>query len=167
VNFVLMLLQGRLSSPPIKQSTRPQPRPNSTSDVALKIKPSLRLSLNSQGSVMGSYQNGVAGGKQSVAGGEQSVAGGEQSAAVVDKGVDFAQYFCTYAFLYHQKEMLSDRVRMDAYYNAIFKNKHHFQGKVSLSLSLSLSVSVCFWVGTRERLKLCRCFNVGKQRQTG
>jgi protein arginine N-methyltransferase 1 len=91
---------------------------------------------------MGSYQNGVG--------------GGERSATGVDKGVDFAQYFCTYAFLYHQKEMLSDRVRMDAYFNAIFQNKHHFQGKVSLSLSLSLSLSerMCFWVGTRERLKL-------------
>ncbi|KAJ9538805.1 hypothetical protein OSB04_031538 [Centaurea solstitialis] len=47
----------------------------------------------------------------------------------VDKGVDFANYFCTYAFLYHQKEMLSDRVRMDAYFNSVFKNKHHFIGK--------------------------------------
>jgi hypothetical protein len=49
----------------------------------------------------------------------------------VDKAADFANYFCTYAFLYHQKEMLSDRVRMDAYYNAIFRNARHFQGKVS------------------------------------
>ncbi|XP_077211280.1 protein arginine methyltransferase 10 [Tasmannia lanceolata] len=52
----------------------------------------------------------------------------------VDKGVDFANYFCTYAFLYHQKEMLSDRVRMDAYYNAIFKNHHHFRGKIVLDV---------------------------------
>ncbi|KAE7998834.1 hypothetical protein FH972_003336 [Carpinus fangiana] len=69
---------------------------------------------------MGSYQNGVG--------------GGERSATGVDKGVDFAQYFCTYAFLYHQKEMLSDRVRMDAYFNAIFQNKHHFQGKAVLDV---------------------------------
>lgn len=61
------------------------------------------------------------------------VAGG---AVAVDKGVDYAQYFCTYSFLYHQKEMLSDRVRMDAYFNAIFKNKHHFDGKVTLFLLL-------------------------------
>ncbi|KAK3210842.1 hypothetical protein Dsin_015548 [Dipteronia sinensis] len=60
------------------------------------------------------------------------VGGGD--AASVDKGVDFANYFCTYAFLYHQKEMLSDRVRMDAYYNAIFQNKHHFQGKAVLDV---------------------------------
>ena len=52
----------------------------------------------------------------------------------VDKGVDYAQYFCTYAFLYHQKEMLSDRVRMDAYFNAIFENKHHFNGKTVLDV---------------------------------
>ncbi|KAK6151785.1 hypothetical protein DH2020_014420 [Rehmannia glutinosa] len=52
----------------------------------------------------------------------------------VDKGVDFANYFCTYGFLYHQKEMLCDRVRMDAYFNAIFENKHHFQGKTVLDV---------------------------------
>ncbi|XP_041004852.1 protein arginine N-methyltransferase PRMT10-like [Juglans microcarpa x Juglans regia] len=69
---------------------------------------------------MGSYQNGVV--------------GGDRSATAVDKGVDFAQYFCTYAFLYHQKEMLSDRVRMDAYFNSIFQNKHHFQGKTVLDV---------------------------------
>ncbi|KAF5459121.1 hypothetical protein F2P56_023101 [Juglans regia] len=69
---------------------------------------------------MGSYQNGVV--------------DGERSATPVDKGVDFAQYFCTYAFLFHQKEMLSDRVRMDAYFNSIFQNKHHFQGKTVLDV---------------------------------
>ncbi|XP_010925253.1 protein arginine N-methyltransferase PRMT10 [Elaeis guineensis] len=66
-----------------------------------------------------------------------STANGSSSAsraAAVDKGVDFANYFCTYAFLYHQKEMLSDRVRMDAYYNAVFQNKHHFRGKVVLDV---------------------------------
>ncbi|KAI3781888.1 hypothetical protein L2E82_11916 [Cichorium intybus] len=52
----------------------------------------------------------------------------------VDKEVDFANYFCTYAFLYHQKEMLSDRVRMDAYYNSVFQNKHHFIGKTVLDV---------------------------------
>lgn len=55
-----------------------------------------------------------------------------------DKGADFANYFCTYAFLYHQKEMLSDRVRMDAYYDSIFRNARHFKGKVrAVSLPLS------------------------------
>ncbi|KAK9101919.1 hypothetical protein Sjap_019173 [Stephania japonica] len=52
----------------------------------------------------------------------------------VDKGVDFANYFCTYGFLYHQKEMLCDRVRMDAYFNSIFQNKHHFHSKTVLDV---------------------------------
>lgn len=49
---------------------------------------------------------------------------------MVDKEVDFANYFCTYSYLYHQKEMLCDRVRMDAYHSAVFRNAHHFRGKV-------------------------------------
>ncbi|OAE29172.1 hypothetical protein AXG93_1862s1300 [Marchantia polymorpha subsp. ruderalis] len=52
----------------------------------------------------------------------------------VDKAADFANYFCTYAFLYHQKEMLSDRVRMDAYYRSIFRNAKHFLGKTVLDV---------------------------------
>ncbi|EFJ04382.1 hypothetical protein SELMODRAFT_267887 [Selaginella moellendorffii] len=54
--------------------------------------------------------------------------------APVDKAVDFANYFCTYSYLYHQKDMLSDRVRMDAYHSAVFKNKRHFQGKTVLDV---------------------------------
>lgn len=81
---------------------------------------------------MGSSANGVAGSRSSNGGGGASV----------DKGVDFANYFCTYAFLYHQKEMLSDRVRMDAYFNSIFENKSHFLGKVSITLHLSLYLSL-------------------------
>ncbi|XP_010254329.1 PREDICTED: protein arginine N-methyltransferase PRMT10 [Nelumbo nucifera] len=72
---------------------------------------------------MGSSSNGAAG--------NLTAKGNE---VVVDKGVDFANYFCTYAFLYHQKEMLCDRVRMDAYFNAIFENKEHFRGKTVLDV---------------------------------
>lgn len=71
-----------------------------------------------------STSNGVVGNRISSNGGRP----------VVDKEVDFANYFCTYAFLYHQKEMLSDRVRMDAYYNSIFRNKSHFLDKVVLDV---------------------------------
>ncbi|KAK9060731.1 hypothetical protein SSX86_021437 [Deinandra increscens subsp. villosa] len=74
---------------------------------------------------MGSTANGAADG---------NVTSGSNGSATVDKGVDFANYFCTYAFLYHQKEMLSDRVRMDAYYSSVFKNKHHFIGKTVLDV---------------------------------
>lgn len=75
----------------------------------------------------------------------------------VDKGVDFANYFCTYGFLYHQKEMLCDRVRMDAYYNAVFENKHHFKGKVFKSISnqsLSFSIIILF--------RIC-CFDISRR----
>ncbi|KAL4653997.1 hypothetical protein ACB092_01G346300 [Castanea dentata] len=78
---------------------------------------------------MGSYQIGVVAGDRSGASN-----GGGAPVPVVDKELDFAQYFCTYAFLYHQKEMLSDRVRMDAYYNSVFQNKHHFKGKTVLDV---------------------------------
>ncbi|KAE8729718.1 Protein arginine N-methyltransferase PRMT10 [Hibiscus syriacus] len=77
---------------------------------------------------MGSRTNGVAGGS---------------SNRLVDKGADFANYFCTYAFLYHQKEMLSDRVRMDAYYNAVFKNKHYFHGKLVQGRYMLLKQPIC------------------------
>lgn len=52
----------------------------------------------------------------------------------VDKAADFANYFCTYAFLYHQKEMLSDSVRMDAYHSSVFKNPKHFRNKIVLDV---------------------------------
>uniref|UniRef100_A0ACD6A500 Uncharacterized protein n=1 Tax=Avena sativa TaxID=4498 RepID=A0ACD6A500_AVESA len=74
---------------------------------------------------MASTQNGAA------AAAGSSAAGGVPP---VDKEVDFANYFCTYAYLYHQKEMLCDRVRMDAYHSAVFRNPHHFRGKVVLDV---------------------------------
>ncbi|THU52453.1 hypothetical protein C4D60_Mb10t04140 [Musa balbisiana] len=72
--------------------------------------------------------------------------------AVVDKDVDFANYFCTYAYLYHQKEMLADRVRMDAYFNAVFQNKHHFQGKVVLDVGTGSGILAiwCAQAGARK-----------------
>lgn len=72
--------------------------------------------------------------------------------AAVDKGVDFANYFCTYGFLYHQKEMLCDRVRMDAYFNAIFENKHHFQGKTVLDVGTGSGILAiwCAQAGARK-----------------
>lgn len=53
------------------------------------------------------------------------------------KGVDeadFANYFCTYEFLYHQKEMLEDVARMDAYHDAVMRNAKLFEGRVVLDV---------------------------------
>lgn len=36
------------------------------------------------------------------------------------------------SYLFHQKEMLEDRTRMQAYYDAVFQNKACFEGKVRL-----------------------------------
>lgn len=76
-----------------------------------------------------------------------AAASGSCGARPVDKEVDFANYFCTYAYLYHQKEMLCDRVRMDAYHSAVFRNAPHFQGKVGTPLNPSENsiLSRQFW----------------------
>jgi len=47
---------------------------------------------------------------------------------------DFANYFCVYGYLYHQKQMLADEIRMNGYYNSIFKNKKQFEGKIVLDV---------------------------------
>lgn len=57
-----------------------------------------------------------------------------------DKAADFANYFCSYAYLYHQKQMLMDHVRMRAYHNAIMYNKHLFEGKVVLDVGTGSGV---------------------------
>ncbi|CAI5967479.1 unnamed protein product [Closterium sp. NIES-65] len=62
--------------------------------------------------------------------------GGGGGRPQVDKAADFANYFCTYAYLYHQKDMLSDRVRMNAYRDAVMKNKAHFVDKVFVNHQL-------------------------------
>ncbi|GAU38341.1 hypothetical protein TSUD_395950 [Trifolium subterraneum] len=68
----------------------------------------------------------------------ENTAGGNRGIAV-SKEIDYANYFCTYSFLYHKKEMLSYRARMDAYFNAVFENRHHFKDKVILLLLLLLT----------------------------
>jgi type I protein arginine methyltransferase len=47
---------------------------------------------------------------------------------------DFANYFCTYAYIFHQKQMLQDDLRMQSYRDAIFENPAHFKDKVVLDV---------------------------------
>ena len=55
------------------------------------------------------------------------------------KATDFANYFCSYAQLYHQKQMLADHNRMAAYHSAILGNADVFKNKVGAGFLL-----VCF-----------------------
>eukprot|EP00197_Chlamydomonas_leiostraca_P014660 CAMPEP_0202867434 /NCGR_PEP_ID=MMETSP1391-20130828/9431_1 /ASSEMBLY_ACC=CAM_ASM_000867 /TAXON_ID=1034604 /ORGANISM="Chlamydomonas leiostraca, Strain SAG 11-49" /LENGTH=379 /DNA_ID=CAMNT_0049547481 /DNA_START=156 /DNA_END=1295 /DNA_ORIENTATION=+ len=57
---------------------------------------------------------------------------------------DFANYFCTYAYLYHQKEMLEDHKRTGAYYQAIMSNRRQFQGKVVLDVGTGSGILSIF-----------------------
>jgi type I protein arginine methyltransferase len=50
------------------------------------------------------------------------------------KASDFANYFCSYAQLYHQKTMLQDHARMAAYHAAIRGNADVFRDKVVLDI---------------------------------
>ena len=47
---------------------------------------------------------------------------------------DFANYFCAYAQLYHQKQMLTDHNRMAAYHAAIVGNADVFKDKVVMDV---------------------------------
>lgn len=50
------------------------------------------------------------------------------------KASDFANYFCSYAQLYHQKQMLADHNRMAAYHSAILGNSDVFKDKVVMDV---------------------------------
>ena len=70
-----------------------------------------------------------------------------------EKASDFANYFCSYAFLYHQKQMLMDNVRMKAYHNAIMQNKSLFEGKVVLDVGTGSGV-LAIWAAQAGAAKV-------------
>lgn len=51
-----------------------------------------------------------------------------------EKAADYANYFCSYAYLHHQAQMLKDHVRMHAYHSSVMNNKEEFAGKVVLDV---------------------------------
>ena len=59
------------------------------------------------------------------------------------KATDFANYFCSYAQLYHQKQMLVDHNRMASYHQAIMGNSDVFKDKVSLLCQVLQLYSTC------------------------
>lgn len=60
------------------------------------------------------------------------------------ESTDFANYFCTYAYIYHQKDMLEDHKRTGAYYQAVLSNKRQFQGKVVLDVGTGSGILAIF-----------------------
>ncbi|PNW75848.1 hypothetical protein CHLRE_12g558100v5 [Chlamydomonas reinhardtii] len=60
------------------------------------------------------------------------------------ESTDFANYFCTYAYIYHQKDMLEDHKRTGAYYQAVLSNKRQFQGKVVLDVGTGSGILALF-----------------------
>lgn len=73
---------------------------------------------------------------------EDYVTDGESSKVgkKMTKEEDFANYFCTYGYLYHQKDMLQDRHRMDSYYRAITENRDLFREKVVLDVGTGTGI---------------------------
>eukprot|EP00193_Tetraselmis_chui_P010032 CAMPEP_0177786342 /NCGR_PEP_ID=MMETSP0491_2-20121128/20865_1 /TAXON_ID=63592 /ORGANISM="Tetraselmis chuii, Strain PLY429" /LENGTH=367 /DNA_ID=CAMNT_0019307533 /DNA_START=301 /DNA_END=1404 /DNA_ORIENTATION=- len=60
------------------------------------------------------------------------------------EGQDFANYFCTYAFIYHQKDMLEDHKRTGAYFNSVMQNRRQFEGKVVLDVGTGSGILAIF-----------------------
>lgn len=58
----------------------------------------------------------------------------------LEETIEYANYFATYAYLYHQKQMLEDHVRMVSYRDAILRNRAQFEGKVVLDVGTGSGV---------------------------
>lgn len=72
------------------------------------------------------------------------------------KALDYANYFCSYSYLYHQKQMLMDHVRMRAYHSAIMSNKDLFKGKVVLDVGAGSGV-LSLWAAKAGASKVFAC----------
>ena len=80
------------------------------------------------------------------------------------KASDFANYFCSYAQLYHQKQMLADHNRMAAYHTAILGNSDVFKDKVVMDIGTGsgiLAVWAAHFLPLTGRIKRSKmqCFS--------
>ena len=80
---------------------------------------------------------------------ESSIMKGGEAA----KAADYANYFCSYSYLYHQKQMLMDNIRMRAYHSAIMSNKKLFDGKVILDVGTGSGV-LAIWAAQAGAAKV-------------
>ena len=60
------------------------------------------------------------------------------------ESTDFANYFCTYGYLYHQKDMLEDYKRTTGYFKACMNNRRCFQDKVVLDVGTGSGILAIF-----------------------
>lgn len=60
------------------------------------------------------------------------------------ESTDFANYFCTYSYIYHQKDMLEDHKRTGAYYQACMQNRGQFANKVVLDVGTGSGILAIF-----------------------
>ena len=72
------------------------------------------------------------------------------------KALDYANYFCSYSYLYHQKQMLMDHVRMKAYHSSIMNNQELFKGKVVLDVGAGSGV-LSLWAAKAGAKKVFAC----------
>jgi len=70
------------------------------------------------------------------------------------KATDFAQYFCSYAQLYHQKQMLADHQRMAAYHSAILGNQEIFRDKVVMDIGTGSGI-LAVWAAQVRACRVC------------
>jgi 2-polyprenyl-3-methyl-5-hydroxy-6-metoxy-1,4-benzoquinol methylase len=78
-----------------------------------------------------------------------------------EESSDFANYFCTYGFIYHQKQMLEDDLRMQCYRDAIFENPNNFKDKVVLDVGTGSGI-LSIWAaqaGARKVYAVEVCFH--------
>eukprot|EP01123_Difflugia_compressa_P013517 TRINITY_DN630_c0_g1_i2.p1 TRINITY_DN630_c0_g1~~TRINITY_DN630_c0_g1_i2.p1 ORF type:complete len:409 (-),score=83.00 TRINITY_DN630_c0_g1_i2:27-1196(-) len=71
----------------------------------------------------------------------------------MEQTVDFANYFCTYGYLYEQKQMLCDEIRMQAYYDAIFRNAPQFKDKVVLDVGTGTGI-LAIWAAQAGAIRV-------------
>mmetsp|Transcript_29217 Transcript_29217/g.87364 ORF Transcript_29217/g.87364 Transcript_29217/m.87364 type:complete len:381 (+) Transcript_29217:1458-2600(+) len=72
------------------------------------------------------------------------------------QAADYANYFSSYAYLYHQKQMLADGRRMRAYRDAIVGNASAFRGKVVLDVGAGSGI-LSIWAAQAGAARVIAC----------
>lgn len=72
------------------------------------------------------------------------------------RATDYANYFSSYAFIYHQKQMLTDAKRMEAYRDAILGNAQCFKDKVVLDVGAGSGI-LSIWAAKAGAKKVIAC----------